>query len=242
MAQQQPPQQFIVQSPASNQPQSRSHGYNQTGGKVTGAIQLVCGVATITFGVLSFPGILPIEDHIDGGSLFLGLVFTVFGVAFLPMIAGVFFIVSGSLGTASKKGNGCLIGTYMAFSIISIVFAIPPLIFDSILAIAYKCRDNGYDDEDCPQIEIFYGMHVALVISIVVEIIVALAGSIICCQGVCCSSSTSNASSTTVQTVQYVQSQPQPNVQLQTTSSYPPLDQPPPYNPNAPPENYQKHY
>ena len=46
----------------------------------------------------------------------------------------------------------------MAFSIISIAFAIPPLIFESLLSLAYKCRSDDYDpfdskfEDECPSV------------------------------------------------------------------------------------------
>ncbi|XP_072039157.1 uncharacterized protein [Amphiura filiformis] len=99
---------------------SRYERYNQCCGKVTGTLQLVCGVATIALGALTYPG-KPLEALIyEPDQRTVGPIFTI--------IAGVIFFLSGVIGSATCKGNICTIRTYMALSIMSMVFALAPLV------------------------------------------------------------------------------------------------------------------
>lgn len=213
-------------------PTTRSN-YNETGGRVTGWIQIICGVASIVFGTcmwLVITGVI-VDPSLGFGHLF---VFFWFGWLSVPIWCGVIFIISGSLGAASRKHRTCLIGGYMAMSIISIFFASGQLVYESIVATVTKCKgsddyyyNDGSNDYGCQMPEVYYGMHVGSALAAFIQIVVALAGSILCCLGSCGSSaSASSQQMTVVYTTQIQQPQggpytPPPPCAPQQQGNYP---------------------
>ncbi|XP_072037986.1 membrane-spanning 4-domains subfamily A member 4A-like [Amphiura filiformis] len=203
------------QMPVNELPRNR---YKEAAGRITGYMQIFCGVASIIFGVVT---LLALFGIVHDPQLHLGHV--IFGIVCWPIWSGIIFLISGSLGASAKAKSRCLITGYMVMSIIAAIMASGQLIWESLAAAVTKCHENyyyGIGYYGCEKPFVSYGMHIGSVLAAVVELIAAICGSAFCCHGVCCSE---KGTPTVVHQVQYHQ-HPQNAVMIQTP--YPQVQQP----------------
>ncbi|XP_072037990.1 uncharacterized protein [Amphiura filiformis] len=119
------------QMPANEPPRNR---YKETAGRITGYIQIFCGVASIIFGVVTLLALLGIVHDPMWHRI------PVFSLVCWPVWSGIIFLISGSLGASAKETNRCLITGYMVMSIIAASMASGQLIWESLAAAVTKCE------------------------------------------------------------------------------------------------------